>query len=167
MRVGVLIPANHPLRDAMAEPIVAAAPKLDIELESFDVASTEAAEKIDSVFDAMAASRVQAVLGIQGPHYFRERARIAALALKHRLPGIFEATPYADAGCLMSYSPNYVDIYRQLARYVDRILKGAKLGDLPVQQPTKFELVINLKAAKALGLTIPQAVLAQAERVIE
>jgi len=166
-RVGVLIPGNHPLREAMVKPIEAAAPKLDIKLQRFDVASTEPAERIDNVFDAMAASRVQAVLGIQGPHYFRERARIAALSRKHGLPGIFEASQYADAGCLMSYSPNYVDIYRTLAKYVDKILKGAKPADLPVEQPTKFELVINLKTAKALGMAIPQTLLLRADQVID
>jgi len=97
---------------------------------------------------------------------FRERNRIAALARKHGLPGIFEASQYTDAGCLMSYSPNFADIYRQLARYVDKILKGAKPADLPVEQPTEFELVINLKTAKALGLTIPQSLL-RADQVID
>jgi putative ABC transport system substrate-binding protein len=166
-RVGVLVPSNHPLRDSMVKPIAAAAPALNIKLQLFDVASTEPSEKIGGVFDAMAASKVQAVLGIQGPHYFRERNRIAVLALKHRLPGIFEATQYADAGNLMSYSPNYVDIYRHLARYVDNILRGAKPADLPVEQPRKFEFVINLRTAKALGLTLPQSLLLRADRVIE
>lgn len=167
IRVGVLVPSNHPLRDAMVKPIEAAAPKLDVTLQLFDVATTEPPEKIDNVFNAMAGSRVQAVLGIQGPHYFRERNRIAALARKHGLPGIFEASQYADAGCLMSYSPNYLDIYRQLARYVDKILRGAKPSDLPVEQPGKFEFVINAKTARALGLTIPQSLLLRADRVIE
>ena len=96
-----------------------------------------------------------------------QRERIVALAAQHRLPGIFEWREFAEAGGLLSYGANIADMYRRLASYVDKILKGAKPGDLPVEQPTKFELVINLKTAKALGLTIPPTFLFQADEVIK
>jgi putative ABC transport system substrate-binding protein len=99
--------------------------------------------------------------------FFNERRRLVDLAAKHRLPAVYQVREFVDAGGLMSYGPNLADMYRRAATYVDKILKGAKPSDLPVEQPTKFELVINLKAAKALGLTIPQSVLARADQVLE
>jgi putative ABC transport system substrate-binding protein len=99
--------------------------------------------------------------------FWDERKRIAALALKYRLPTMSEGRDWAEAGCLMSYAPNLHDLYRRAATYVDKILKGAKPADLPIEQPTKFEPIINLKTAKALGLTIPPSVLARADEVIE
>lgn len=87
--------------------------------------------------------------------------------MKHRLPAIYEDKGYVDAGGLMSYGPNFPDLYRRSASYIDRIFKGAKPGDLPIEQPTTFEFAINLKAAKALSLTIPPSVLARADQVIE
>jgi putative ABC transport system substrate-binding protein len=94
------------------------------------------------------------------------RARIIELAAKHRLPAIYSSIEAAEAGGLMSYGPNIVDNYRRAAVYVDKILKGTKPADLPVQQPTKFEFIINLKTAKQIGLTIPPNVLARADKVI-
>jgi putative ABC transport system substrate-binding protein len=99
--------------------------------------------------------------------FYVERKRLADLALKYRLPTMCEFREAVEAGCLMSYAANLDDLYRRAATYVDRILKGAKPGDLPIEQPTKFEFVINLKTSKALGLTIPPAVLARADEVIE
>jgi putative tryptophan/tyrosine transport system substrate-binding protein len=89
------------------------------------------------------------------------------LAIKHRLPTIYEDKLYVEVGGLMSYGPSFIDLFRRAASYVDRIFKGAKPGDLPIEQPTKFELAINLKTAKALGLTIPPSVLGRADQVIE
>jgi putative tryptophan/tyrosine transport system substrate-binding protein len=98
--------------------------------------------------------------------FFAERKQIVELATKYRLPAIYTRKEYVDAGGLMSYGEDYEDLFRRSADYVDKILKGAKPADLPVQQATKFEFVINLKAAKEIGLTIPPSVLAKADRVI-
>ena len=98
---------------------------------------------------------------------FSERARLVALAAKHRLPAMFNNRQSVELGGFISYGASLTDLTRRAATYVDRILKGAKPGDLPVEQPTKFELVINLKTAKALGLTIPQTLLLRADQVIQ
>jgi putative ABC transport system substrate-binding protein len=101
------------------------------------------------------------------PVFFVDRQRLVAVALNHRLPSIFAFRPWVDEGGLMSYGASLTDMGRLAADYVDRIAKGAKPADLPVQQPTKFELIVNLKTAQELGLTIPPSILARADEVIE
>jgi putative ABC transport system substrate-binding protein len=121
----------------------------------------------DRAFSDMTGARAGALTVLSGSMFFIERRRLVDLAAKHRLPAVYQVREYVDAGGLMSYGPNLADMYRRAATYVDKILKGAKPDDLPVEQPTKFELVINLKTAKALGLTIPQSLLQRADEVIQ
>jgi putative tryptophan/tyrosine transport system substrate-binding protein len=104
---------------------------------------------------------------VTDPVFIPHRARLVDLAAKNRLPSIFTQRADVEAGGLMSYGPSFPDMYRRAATFVDKILKGAKPADLPVEQPTKFELVINLKTAKALGVTIPQTLLLRADQVLE
>ena len=166
-RVAVLVPTAHPLRNRMVREVQEAAKSLNITLQLHEIAADDPVTKIDAAFDAMRKAGAQAVLGLQGPHYFRERQRIADLSLRYRLPGIFEVSPYAEAGCLMTYAPSLTAIYRRAANYVDKILTGARPSDIPVEQPTTFELVVNLKTARALGLKLPQQFLARADRIVE
>ncbi len=118
-------------------------------------------------FSDMTRARAGALTGLASNMILGERRRLADLAAKNRLPGVYPLREFVDAGGLMSYGPDLADVFRRAATYVDKILKGAKPGDLPVEQPTKFELVINLKTAKALGLRIPPVLLARADEVIE
>ena len=121
----------------------------------------------ERAFSEMTRSRAGALTVLTTAMFFRERRRLVDLAAKNRLPTVFSWREYVDAGGLMSYGANTADLFRRAATYVDKILKGANPGDLPVEQPTKFELVINLKTAKALGRTIPPSVLARADHVLE
>jgi ABC-type uncharacterized transport system substrate-binding protein len=121
----------------------------------------------DRAFSDMTRARAGALTVLPSNMFLREHRRLVDLAAKNRLPAVFPWREVVDAGGLMSYGANQPDLFRRAATYVDKILKGAKPGDLPVEQPTKFELVINLKPAKALGLTIPQSVLAHADEVIQ
>jgi ABC-type uncharacterized transport system substrate-binding protein len=123
--------------------------------------------EIDSAFAAMTREQAGALIVLVDVMFDVERARIADLAAKRRLPTVYGLAPHAEAGGLMSYGGNIDDRFRGTAIYVDKILKGAKPADLPVEQPTKFELVINMKTAKTLGIRIPQSILARADRVIE
>jgi putative ABC transport system substrate-binding protein len=125
------------------------------------------AGQIEATFKAATDARAGALLIDAGAVLFPQRRRVAELAAKNRLPAMYELRPFVDAGGLISYGTDINDIWRRAAVYVDKILKGAKAADLPVEQPTKFELVINLKAAKALGLTIPQSMLLRADEVIK
>jgi ABC-type uncharacterized transport system substrate-binding protein len=120
-----------------------------------------------SALAAMTQQRAEALLTLPDAMLFSERSQLVDLTIKHRLSAMFPERDFVDAGGLMAYGPNIADNFRRAAAYVDKILKGAKPADLPVEQPTKFELIINLKTAKALGLTIPQSLLLRADQVIE
>ena len=122
---------------------------------------------IDRAFSDMTRTHADALTVLLSNMFFAERRRLVDLAAKNRLPALYQAREFVDVGGLMAYGPNFADIFRRAATYVDKILKGAKPGDLPIEQPTKFELVINLKTAKALGLTIPPSLLQRADQVIE
>ena len=124
-------------------------------------------EDFDKAFSDMTRARAGALTVLGSVMFFGERRRLVDLAAKNRLPAVYPLREYVDAGGLMSYGPNTADLFRRAATYVDKILKGAKPGDLPVEQPTKFELVINMKTAKALGLTIPQSLLGRADEIIQ
>jgi putative ABC transport system substrate-binding protein len=121
----------------------------------------------DRAFSEMTRARAGALTVLPGTMLNTERRRLVDLAAKNRLPTVYPWRESVDAGGLMSYGPNLADLFRRAATYVDKILKGAKPADLPVEQPTKFELVVNLKTAKVLALTIPQSVLGRADQVIE
>ena len=125
------------------------------------------ATEIDTAFAAMRAQNAGALMVLIHPFFQQQREQIAQLALKQRLPSMTADRIYAEAGCLMSYGPSIADNFRRAAYYVDKIFKGAKPADLPVEQPTRIELVINGKTARALGLTIPQSLLISADKVIE
>jgi putative tryptophan/tyrosine transport system substrate-binding protein len=125
------------------------------------------ATEFDSTFAGLARENVGGLLVLSTPLYMGQARRLADLALEYQLPTMFGPKEHADAGGLFSYGPDRADLYRRAAIYVDKILKGANPGELPIQQPTKFELVINLKTATALGLTIPRAILTRADEVIE
>lgn len=131
------------------------------------VVGVKSPDELPGAFTAVAQHRARALVVIADPLFFSERRRLAELALEHRLPSMHGPSEYVEAGGLLSYGPSYPHLFRRAAVYVDRIVKGAKPGDLPIEQPTTFELVINLKTAKTLGVTIPRALLLRADRVIE
>jgi ABC-type uncharacterized transport system substrate-binding protein len=166
-RVAVLAnPGSAPTLSATTTGVLTiAAQGLGLQLQVVEV---RRAEELDEAFAAVTRAGADALL-VQGEPRLLDglRGRIADLAAKHRLPAMYAWRMYVDAGGLMSYGVSLLEQYRRTAIYVDKILKGAKPADLPVEQPTKFELVINLKAAKALGLTIPSTLLVQADEVIQ
>jgi putative tryptophan/tyrosine transport system substrate-binding protein len=143
----------------------ATARALKIQLQSLEVRGPN--PDLEGAFRAAATGRASALITIRNPALTRHTKRIVDLAIKNRLPSMFESPDYVEAGGLVSYAANITEIFRRAAVFVDKILKGAKPADLPVEQPTKFEFVINLKTAKALNLTIPQSVLFRADRVIK
>jgi len=142
----------------------AAAQALGVRLQ---VVEARGPEDFERAFSDMARARADALAVVATPVFNIARRPLVDLAAKNRLPTVFSLSDYVDAGGLMSYGPDRPDLFWRAATFVDKIVKGARPGGLPVEQPTKFELVINLKTAKALGLTIPQSVLARADRVIE
>jgi putative ABC transport system substrate-binding protein len=141
-----------------------AAGPLGLKLQYLDILR---AKDIETVFEAANSGRAEAVVVLRGPVLNSQRVQLVQLAAKHRMPAAYPTSEYAEAGGLMSYDAHSADLARRAATYVDKILKGAKPADLPVEQPTKFEFIINLKAAKQIGLTIPQSVLYRADKVIK
>jgi putative tryptophan/tyrosine transport system substrate-binding protein len=144
--------------------VEAAGPALGLRIQPVPVRS---ATENDNAFLAMGREHAGGLLVLSTPLFIAGARRIAELAIEHQLPSMFGPRQHAEAGGLLSFGPDRVDLFRRGAIYVDRILKGAKAADLPVQQPTKFELVINLKTAKILGLTIAESFLQRADEVIE
>jgi putative ABC transport system substrate-binding protein len=163
-RVAVLWHPGAVAHTALLRETEEAARQLDIAIVR--VAARDS-DDIEAAFRTAGKARVSGVAVLQAAEFARIRTQIAALGLKYRLPTISGEPGFVEAGGLMTYGPSVVDLWRQAAVYVDKILKGAKPGELPIEQPTKFVLAVNLKTAKALGLTIPQSVLGRADQVIE
>jgi len=163
-RVGFL-GASSPGGLLQLKELKSAALALKLKLE--EIETQPDAKGLESAFQTAKQKQVGAIMVNPGRRFAAERKRIVELASKHRLPAIYFSKEFVDEGGLMSYGADYVDLYRRAAHYVDKILKGAKPADLPVQQPTKFEFIINLKAAKQIDLTIPVRVLERANQVIK
>ncbi len=163
-RVAVLWNPTNPSNALQLGATKVAAQALGVQLQPLEVRGPQDLER---AFQAATRGRAGALIALDDPVLVTHRTRIVALAAKIRLPAMYGLTGYANAGGLMTYGPNIPDLFRQAAVFVGKILKGAKPADLPVEQPTKFELVINLKTAKALGLKIPDSMLVQADEVIQ
>ena len=161
-QIAVIENPGTPIARDLERDLEAIAPTRGMKLRLFEVREPGA---LDRAFE-QAARRSQAVLLLPDPMLAANREQVAALAAKHRLPAIYYLRDFVDAGGLMAYAPDTASMFRRAAEYVDKILKGAKPGDLPIEQPTKFELVVNLKTAKTLGITIPESVLQRADEVI-
>jgi putative ABC transport system substrate-binding protein len=165
-RVGVIRPPGDTMgQQLQMEKLRAAAVSLNLKLE--EIHTQFEAGGLERAFESAKEKQVEAIITTAGPRMFNERRRIVALADKYRMPAIYFQKEIIDEGGLMFYGVDYSDLFRRAAVYVDKILKGAKAGDLPVEQPKKFELIVNLKAAKQIGITIPPNVLARADRVIK
>jgi putative tryptophan/tyrosine transport system substrate-binding protein len=162
--VAVLSNSTGPNHLVAMENIEAAAKSLGLELLLLDV---HAPDQFEAAFATMARERVQALFVFGDPMFSVHRFRLAELSVQHRLPTVYTNRPHVDAGGLMCYGPSFPELWRRAAAYVDKILEGAKPADLPVEQPVTYELVINLKTAKALGVEVPPTLLARADAVIE
>jgi ABC-type uncharacterized transport system substrate-binding protein len=166
-RVGLLLrpPGDSAVRDLQLKELMPAAVALKLKLE--EIETQVDARGLENAFQSAKQKQVNAIMTTATRPFFAERKRIVELAVKHRLPAIYFQKEFVDAGGLMSYGVDFSDLYRRAAGYVDKILKGAKPADLPVQQATKFEFVINLKAAKQIGLTLSPEFLSRANQVIK
>jgi putative ABC transport system substrate-binding protein len=162
--IAVLIDANHPVADVQLGEVQSAAAHLGVQLV---ILRANSDHDFEAAFPTLIEQKPEALLVCASPFFNNTRDQLVALAARHNIPAAFELREYATAGGLLSYGNSITDVYRQLGVYVGRILKGAKPADLPVIRPTKFELVINLKTAKALGLTVPPNLLIAADEVIE
>ena len=165
LRIGVLQEAGSQTSAIGFKEYETAARALKIQLQSVEV--REPNLDFEGAFQTLSKGRVSGLITITNPLVLRYTKRIAALAIKNQLPSMYEGSAWVEDGGLMSFSTDDLDVFRRVATYVDKILKGVKPADLPVEQPTKFEMVVNLKTAKQIGLTIPQKVLARADRVIK
>ena len=164
-RIAILANQGNPMHALLlAEEIPRAARNLGIALP---VVEATTAEQLDIAFASATGQRADAMVVFGDTMVLRQASRVVALAAEHRLPAMYLFGQFTNVGGLISYGPDLADLYRRVGGYVDNILKGIKPSDLPVEQPTKFELVINLKAAKALGLTVPPSLLVRADKVIE
>lgn len=164
VRVAVLSNAAIPPAEIAMRELEAAAKVLGVQIQSVPI---QGVKGIEQAFAEVARQHADGVVVFPDPLTFSNDVAITGLALKHRIPALYGAMEFVQAGGLMSYGPSYPEMFRRGANYVDRILKGAKPGDLPIEQPTLFEFVLNLSTVKALGLTIPQSVRLRADRVIE
>jgi putative ABC transport system substrate-binding protein len=161
LRLAVLSePGSNPEQAQRAE---AAAKLMGLQVQVFQAGNPE---EIEKMFRRVATSQAGAMIVLSSVVFAAEKRRLVALAMRHRLPSVYEHRDFVEAGGLISYGPDFRHVFRRAAGFVDRILKGAKPGDLPLEQPTRFELVINLKTAKTLRLTIPESVLSRADEVI-
>jgi putative ABC transport system substrate-binding protein len=163
-RVAVLGTSTRPGTTQALKETEVAAKALGVQLQYVDIL---APEDIETAFRAASKGRAEAIIVLQTPITFSHRTQVADLAAKNRLPTISFSSEFVEAGGLMSYGVSVTDLFRRAATYVDKILKGRKPADLPVEQPIKFEFIINLKAAKQIGVTIPQSVLYRADKVIK
>jgi putative tryptophan/tyrosine transport system substrate-binding protein len=163
-RVAVLLNPDNPGTRANLQALKRAAGALNFGIEQFDFRKVD---DFEDAFRSAASAGAGAVLVQDDPFTFAGRAQIGALGLKHRLPVIAGVSEVAEAGALIAYGPDRVDLYRRAAGFVDKIIKGAKPADLPIEQPSTFDLVINLRTAKALGVQLPQSLLTRASRVIQ
>ena len=163
-RVAVLVNPTNASTTLVLQHIQAAAPKVGVKIQLVEARTPQ---EISNGFGVMARQNIRALIVPQESLFNQQKSQIVELAAKHRLPSIGGNSEYAEAGGLMSYGHNLRENYRRAATYVDKIFKGASPGDLPVEQPTTFELAVNLKTAKALGIKVPQIILIQATKVIE
>ena len=163
-RVAVLWSTSNPTYARMIEKIKAAAPLIRLQVEVVKVASPE---RLEQALSEVKKSHADSMFVFEDPVFRANAARIIEFVAKNRLPTVYGGSEFVHAGGLMAYGPSHADMFRRAAGYVDRILKGANPGDLPIEQPTKFELVVNLKTAKALGIKIPDSILLRADEVIK
>ena len=163
-RIALLANPANPATPLMRRATEARASGIGVQILPFDASSPE---RLADVVTTAAQKRVDALVALPDPMFFANRRQLLEAAVRHRLPAMWEWPEFAEAGGLMAYGPRVDDLHRHAAKYVDRVLRGAKPADLPVEQAATFKLVINLKTAKALGLTIPQSILLRADQVIQ
>ena len=163
-RVAVFYEAAEPLNATRMKELQAAAATLRITVHPIDI---KRKEDVDRAFEQLGIERIRALLLLPSTEISSQMKHIAELALKHRIAAIYTVALWAELGGLLSYGTDFYAYYRRAATYVDKILKGAKPADLPIEQPTRFERVVNMKTAKAIGISVPQTILIRADRVIE